>query len=163
MHHLRHGILLICMAFAGACGIPAAHAAMQNGASSATTSKDEIAQRLISNERMSWELAIKHEAAPYIALHASDFFTVNGTGVVGKVASEASALDPDVRFDQCDLSGFDTHFVAEDAVLVTYHVKASGLDHGKAFQLESYASSLWMKRGGTWLNVFYQATPVAKK
>jgi hypothetical protein len=124
-----------------------------------TTSMDAIEQSLITNEKLSWELAIKHEAASYKAFHAPDFFTLNGTGVVNKALSEASALDPNVRFDQCDLSSFDVHFVADDAALVTYHVKAGGLDHGKTFQLDSYASSLWMKRGGTWVNVFYQATP----
>jgi hypothetical protein len=68
-------------------------------------------------------------------------------------------MDANVRFDRCELSGVDVHFVADDAAIVTYHVKAAGFDHGKAFLLDSYASSLWMRRNGTWLNVFYQATP----
>lgn len=124
-----------------------------------TASSDVIGQRLIADEKASWQLAIKRDATSYKAFHAPDFFTVTGTGVVGRVPSETSAMDPDVRFDRCDLSGFDVHVVAEDAVLITYHVKAAGLDHGKAFQLDSYASSLWMKRDGKWLNVFYQSTP----
>ncbi|GFZ96731.1 nuclear transport factor 2 family protein [Dyella caseinilytica] len=121
---------------------------------------DTTGQRLIVEERASWNLAIKRNAAAYRALHAPDFFTVDATGVVDRADSEASAMDSNVRFDQCKLSGFDVHFVAEAAALVTYHVKAAGLDHGKAFQLDSYVSSLWMKRDGKWLNVFYQATPV---
>lgn len=115
-------------------------------------------QRLIDEERASWGLAIKRDAAAYKAFHASDFFTVTGTGVADRISSEASAMDSHVRFDRCELSGFNVHFVADNAALVTYRVKATGLDHGKAFQLESYASSLWMKRSGEWLNVFYQAT-----
>ncbi|GLQ48842.1 DUF4440 domain-containing protein [Dyella flava] len=118
-----------------------------------------IGQRLMGEERASWNLAIQRNAVAYKAFHASDFFTVTGTGVVDRIPSEASAMDSQVRFDQCELSGFNVHFVAGDAALLTYHVKASGLDHGKAFTLESYASSLWMKRSGHWLNVFYQATP----
>jgi hypothetical protein len=125
------------------------------------TANDAIGQRLIAEERASWDLAIKRNATAYKGFHAPDFFTVTSKGVVERIPSEASAMDSHVRFDQCDLSGFNVHFVADNAVLVTYHVKAAGLDHGKAFKLESYASSLWMKRDGTWLNVFYQATPAS--
>ncbi|MFC4764333.1 DUF4440 domain-containing protein [Dyella koreensis] len=124
---------------------------------------DTIGQRLFAEERASWDLAIKRDATAYKALHAPDFFTVTGTGVVDRVRSETSAMDANVRFDQCELSGFDVRFVAENAALVTYHVKAAGLDHGKAFQLDSYASSLWMKRDGKWMNVFYQATPAPNR
>jgi hypothetical protein len=120
-------------------------------------------QRLITKERASWDLAIKRDAGAYKAFHAPDFFTVTGTGVVNRAPSEASAMDPNVRFNQCKLSGFDVHFVAENAALITYRVKAAGFDHGKAFQLDSHASSLWMKRDGKWLNVFYQATPTSKQ
>jgi hypothetical protein len=121
---------------------------------------DTTRRPLIAEERASWDLAIKRNASAYKAFHTSDFFTVSGSGVVDKTSSETSALDSNVRFDQCELSGFDVHLVAENAALVTYHVKAAGLDHGKGFQLDSYASSLWIKKDGKWLNVFYQATPV---
>jgi len=68
-------------------------------------------------------------------------------------------MDANVQFDQSNFSEFRIHFVSENTVLLTYRAKASGLDHGKPFQLDSYASSLWIKRAGKWLNVFYQATP----
>lgn len=137
---------------------PAVSDATANSISAPDALNDAIGQRLIAEERASWDLAIKRNAAGYQAFHAPDFFTVSGTGVVDRISSEASAMDSNVRFDQCELSGFNVHFVADNAALVTYHVKATGLDHGKAFRLESYASSLWMKRNGKWLNVFYQAT-----
>lgn len=117
-----------------------------------------IGQRLMAKEQASWNLAIQRDAVAYKALHAPDFVTVTGTGVVDRLSSEASAMDAHVRFDQCELSGFNVHFMADNAALITYHVKAVGLDHEKAFQLDSYASSLWMKRNGQWSNVFYQAT-----
>jgi hypothetical protein len=117
-----------------------------------------IGQRLMAEEQASWDLAIKRDVAAYTAFHAPDYVTVTGTGVMDRRSSEASAMDSHVRFDQCALSGFNVHFLADNAALVTYRVKATGLDHEKAFQLESYASSLWMKRDGKWMNVFYQAT-----
>jgi hypothetical protein len=153
----RAALLALPLAWVAGTAMPATcHAAAPT---TQLASKDAIGQQLIANEKASWDLAIRHEAAAYKALHAPDFMTVTGSGVVDKANSETSAMDPNVHFDQCDLSGFDIRYVAGNAALLTYHVKATGLDHGKPFQLESYASSLWMKRDGKWLNVFYQATP----
>lgn len=132
-------------------------------AAASPAANDAIGQRLVAEERASWDLAIKRDASAYTALHAPDFFTVTGSGVVDRAHSETSAMDEHVRFDRCTLSGFDIRLVAENAALVTYHVKAAGLDHGKAFEMDSYASSLWMKRGGQWINVFYQATPAKSR
>jgi hypothetical protein len=125
------------------------------------TSNDELKEHLIAEEKASWDLAIKRDATSYKALHAPDFFTVSGTGITDRELSEDSALDSHVHFDRCDLSEFSVRFVAENAALITYRAKAAGTDHGKAFQLDSCASSLWVKRDGKWLNVFYQATPAA--
>lgn len=141
------------------CIATAATTAVCSAAAIGTLSTDTTAQRLIAEERASWNLAIQRNTAAYKAFHAPDFITVTAGGVAGKASSEASAMDAHVRFDQCELSRFDVRFVAQNAALVTYRVKAAGLDHGKTFQLDSYASSLWMKRNGAWLNVFYQATP----
>lgn len=146
-----------------ASAAPSAVCDVASGASPASAAIDDaVAQRLIAKERASWNLAIQRNAAAYRALHASDFITVTGGGVVGKAASEASAMDAQVHFDRCALASFDVRFVAQNAALVIYHVEAAGLDHGKAFRLDSYASSLWMKRNGAWLNVSYQATPAAR-
>lgn len=123
---------------------------------------ESLEQKLIAKEKMSWDLAVKADAASYRALHAADFFTVSSGGVTDRVHSENSALDSNVAFQHCDLSDFSVKRLADNAVLITYHAKADGLDHGKAFMMDSFASSLWMRRHGTWLNVFYQATAAGK-
>jgi len=142
---------------------PAVCDAASGALPAAVATNGGVAQRLVAEERASWNLAIQRNAGAYRAFHAPDFITVTGGGVVGKAASEASAMDAQVRFDRCTLSGFDVRFAARNAALVTYHVTAAGLDHGKAFRLDAYASSLWMKRNGAWLNVFYQATPASMR
>lgn len=152
------------LAWIASTSVPATcHAASLGDTSPQLSSRDSVAQQLIAREKSSWDLAIKHDAAAYKGLHAPDFITLTGHGVVDKASSETSAMDPDVRFGQCDLSGFGVRFLSDDTALVTYHAKAAGLDHGKPFQLESYASSVWMKRDGAWLNVFYQATPASAR
>jgi hypothetical protein len=123
---------------------------------------ESLEQKLVAKEKMSWGLAIRRDAKSYTALHAADFFTVSGSGVTDRVHSEDSAMDSNVAFQHCDLSDFSVKRVADNAVLITYHAKADGLDHGKPFTMDSFASSLWMRRHGTWLNVFYQATAAAR-
>lgn len=151
------------MAFASALNavVPEAGYATQQSQARppATSGNDVVGQSLIAKEKLSWELAIKRDGASYRALHAPDYFTVSGTGYSDRALSESSAMDANVQFDQCNFLEFRIHFVSENTVLLTYRAKASGLDHGKPFQLDSYASSLWRKREGKWLNVFYQATP----
>jgi hypothetical protein len=140
--------------------VPAAKSASVN---SKTAPGDQVEQRLIAEERLSWELAIKKEGAPYKALHSPVFFTVSDNGETDRGRSEASALDASVHFSRWDLSEFRVHFLAKSTAMVTYHVKAAGLDRGKAFQLDSYASSLWTMENGEWRNAFYQSTPAATK
>jgi hypothetical protein len=123
----------------------------------------EFEQQIIAMERSSWDLAVKRDTEGYKALHATNFFTVSGQGVADRFRSEASALDPGVRFDRYDLSRYAVTRVGPDSVFVTYSVQASGSDHGRPFVMDSYATSLWMKQNGRWLNVFYQATPATPR
>ncbi|MBD8880233.1 nuclear transport factor 2 family protein [Rhodanobacter sp. 7MK24] len=155
-------VAIICLPWAVHATPLAVCSAASNPLPAAAATNDAVAQRLIAEERASWNLAIQRNASAYQAFHAPDFITLTESGVVGRGASEESAMDAQVRFDQCALSGFEVRFVAQNAALVTYRVVAAGLDHGKAFRLDSYASSLWMKRKGAWSNVFYQATPASK-
>lgn len=128
-------------------------------ACSGHSAKNTTQQILIEKEKLSWELAVKRNIPSYKALHAPDYFTVSGNGVADRANSEASTLDPNVTFSHYELSRFIVHFVGTNAALITYHARAAGFDHGKQFDSDSYATSLWMKRDGKWLNVFYQASP----
>jgi hypothetical protein len=124
---------------------------------------ETVSQWLIEQEKLTWDLAIKHEADRYRAFHSPDFFSVGGGGVSDRIHSEDSAMDDHVSFASCQLTAFDVHYTGENAALITYRVNASGLDHGKDFKIDQYVSSLWMKRDGKWINVFYQATPAEDK
>jgi hypothetical protein len=123
---------------------------------------ETIQQQLIASEKASWDLAIKHDGPSYKALHAPGFFTVSGAGVSDRIHSEAAALDPNVSFDHCELSGFKVNFFGDDTAVITYRVHADRLDHGNKFDDTSYASALWRLSDGKWLNVFYQSTPAGK-
>jgi hypothetical protein len=47
-------------------------------------------------------------------------------------------------------------------VLLIFQVTVSGTYKDHPFQADNNAASLWMKRSGTWQNVFFQETPIPK-
>lgn len=138
-------------------------AAPVSAAQGAGASPSAVANSLIAKEKSSWTLAIKKNAVAYRALHAQNFLTVSESGVAGRVQSEASALDANVTFDECELTQMHLHWMQPNVVLITYRVRFAGSDRGKKFAGDQYASSLWVKDQTRWLNTFYQATPASKQ
>ena len=57
---------------------------------------------------------------------------------------------------------FKAKVIAPDTVLLIFQVTVSGTYKDHPFQADNNAASLWMKRGGKWLNVFFQETPIPK-
>lgn len=48
--------------------------------------------------------------------------------------------------------------LGHDAALVTYAVVMKGTYQGKAVPARSFASAVWVRKGGRWLESFYQET-----
>jgi tetratricopeptide (TPR) repeat protein len=51
--------------------------------------------------------------------------------------------------------------LSPDAVLLVYPLTLSGETDGQSVTSQEYISSLWVKRGGNWQQVFMQSTPIA--
>jgi uncharacterized protein (TIGR02246 family) len=47
-----------------------------------------------------------------------------------------------------------------DAALVTYEVAMKGTFKGKPVPAKSFASAIWVRKGGKWQESFYQETPL---
>ena len=50
--------------------------------------------------------------------------------------------------------------IAPDTVLLIFQVTVSGTHKDHPFKADNNAASLWIKRSGTWQNVFFQETPI---
>ncbi|HKB39930.1 MAG TPA: DUF4440 domain-containing protein, partial [Gemmataceae bacterium] len=50
-----------------------------------------------------------------------------------------------------------------EAALVTYELTLKGTFKGKEVPRKSFASAVWVKRDGRWLETFYQETPLDGK
>jgi ketosteroid isomerase-like protein len=51
--------------------------------------------------------------------------------------------------------------LGKEAVLVTYPLSLKGTFRGKAVPARNFASAVWVRQGGRWLERFYQETPLA--
>ncbi len=74
-------------------------------------------------------------------------------------AEEIKSL-PDLKVTEYTEGKFNVRFLSKEVVLITYPLQVKGTFKGKKLFSKNYASSVWVKRGGKWLEAFYQETPV---
>ncbi len=53
--------------------------------------------------------------------------------------------------------------LGKEAALVTYPLAMAGTYKGKLVPAKSFASAVWVRRGGRWREAFYQETPLDAK
>jgi hypothetical protein len=117
----------------------------------ASTSADPIA-----DEKLIWETLKSNNSDAFGAFLASDSVEVEPEAVYDKAGSVKSVSQTD--FSKATISDFKTLKIDEDATLVTYIVKIPGI----APEGEHH-TTIWINRGGKWLALFHQGTPVLKE
>ena len=117
----------------------------------ATSDDDHIAR-----EKQVWEMLKKKDYDGFAAMLAEDQVEVSAGGVHDKAGSVAGVKQND--FSTASLSDFKVIKVDADAVVVTYLVKATAPEANPGGYRES---TVWVNRGGKWVAVFHQGTPVA--
>ena len=135
---------------AAASPSPAASAATAASTPAATTADAE------ANEKLVWDALKRKDWNAFAGYLAEDQIEVWGTGRLDKAKSVEGVKSVD--FSSFALSDFKTVPLDADAKLVVYKVRGTGPD-GKP--VNEYGSSIWASRGGRWLAVFHQGTPIA--
>ena len=69
----------------------------------------------------------------------------------------------DHQLSQYRTSELSIQPLSPDAMLVTFRVTMKGTYRGKPVPETSYASAIWVRRQGQWLEHFYQETPLPTK
>jgi hypothetical protein len=137
---------------AAPAGSPAAKKSASPAAkmAEATTGPDPIA-----NEKMVWDAIRSKNADAFGAFLAPDSVEVEADGVYDK----AGSMKGITMFDASKtvLSDWKAVKFDDDASLVTYMVMLPGSkpDHERH-------TTIWVNRGGKWLAIFHQGTPVAE-
>ena len=149
--------LLIAIALAGCNRSKPAASAGKTAGSPESGSPEQAVMQL---ERKTWELAKSKDKTAAASLMADDFVDVGEAGIVAR----SKVLD---AFGQATISSFSLDqmqavALAPTVVAVTYKASAKGSAQGHPLPSPVYVSSVWVSRGGHWLNVLYHDTTAAK-
>jgi hypothetical protein len=129
---------------------PAASTEAKPASAAVTPAADHIAR-----EKQIWDTIKKKDYDGFASFLADDQIEVFEWGVNDKAGSVKGIQQVDLS--KAVLSGFRTMKLNDNAALVIYMVKGPTPPFPKDGER---ASSIWAMRGGKWLAVFHQSTPV---
>jgi hypothetical protein len=112
-------------------------------------------------EADSWVAWKNHDAAFFEQFLSDDHVEIHGYGVSGKGAVVAGVRSPACVVRSYSLGPFSLTRVAADAVLVTYRAEQDTSCGDQKVPSPVWATSLYARRMGRWVNVLYQHTPAA--
>jgi hypothetical protein len=107
-----------------------------------------------ANEKAVWAAFAAKQWDTFGSYLATDFVEVETDGVYDRAGSIKGVQGFD--FSKAALSGWKTVKIDDESGLVTYTQKSPGMKPDTY-----YHSSVWSMRGGKWLAVFHQGTPMA--
>lgn len=114
-------------------------------------------------EKQSWEAWKRRDGKFFEGFLADDHVEVGMSGtatkaqIVGFVGSPICAVKS-YKVDKFELTMFDAN-----TALLTYYAEQDTTCNGTPVPSPVWTSSLYVKRGGRWLNALYQQTPTTRK
>jgi hypothetical protein len=124
--------------------------------------RDAPKETLVKLENQSWEAWKNHDGKFYQSFLSDDHVEVGFSGPANKsaVVDFVSGAVCEVRSYSVD--HFNVTMLDAKTALLTYHAAQDTSCGGKAVPSPAWVSSLYIKRGGHWLNVLYQQTAETK-
>jgi hypothetical protein len=133
------------------------------GLTAMAESADEAAikEQLIKLEKQSWEAWKNRDAKFFQEFLSDDHVEVGFGGLTNKAAVVAVVGSPVCTVKSYELDHFELKLLDKNTALLTYWEAQDTVCHNPV-PSPCWVSSLYMKRGGRWLNVFYQQTHIQK-
>ncbi len=132
-------------------------AAAEPPKSAPPSSIDEASVRDL--ESRSWVAWKNHDETFFEQFLSDDHVEVHGYGIVGKTAVIEGVRSPTCVVRSYSLGPLSVTVVAPDSILVTYRAEQDTLCGTAKVPSPVWATSLYAKRSGRWVNVLYQHTP----
>lgn len=153
-------LLVSALMLATACAAPETPAPTANANVSSSPAAMAMTEAgAIANEKAIWDSIKAKDYAAFGNMLAEDQLELTGESVNDKAQTMTMVKD----FEPTELNYSDWKFMSidKDVYLVTYTVDMKGKFKGKEFPAESgRASSAWVNRGGKWLAIYHQETPI---
>jgi len=140
-----------------------AFAALVLGASLPAQADDgALKENLIKLEKQSWEAWKNRNAEFYKEFLSDDHVEVGFFGTADKKDVLDTVGTPACVVRSYSLDPIKVTLLDANTALLTYHAAQDTSCHDKAVPSPAWVSSLYLKRGDRWLNVFYQQTATPK-
>jgi hypothetical protein len=114
---------------------------------------------IIARELRSWELEKTKDKTGYAAMMAPDYIAVTGRGLMN-TAQNLREID-EMTLEKYSPTDINVRFLSEDVALMTYKVAWKAQYQGKQYDENDYAAAIWAKHGTSWLDEYYQETPIS--
>lgn len=126
------------------------------------TDKDALKETLINLEKQSWEAWKKRDGKFFQEFLSDDHVEVGFGGVANKATVVAGVASPVCVVKSYAVEKFELTLIDASTALLTYHAEQDTTCGGNAVPSPVWVSSLYVRRGGHWLNAFYQQTQTRK-
>ncbi len=124
-------------------------------------SKDpKVEAQIIALEKQAWEAWKNKDLAFFQTYLTADALSVNTDGVFDKAQILEYYASCDVK--NYSLDNFKFRMIEKNSALITFTANQDAVCGGKQNSLTVRASSVYVKRGGKWLNALYMETPTAQ-
>jgi hypothetical protein len=134
--------------------------AIANGQTTKSES-DEVKEHLIKLEKQSWEAWKNRDSKFFQDFLSGDHVEVGFGGLTNKAQVVAVVGSTVCTVKSYKLDRFEVKMLDKDTALLTYWEEQDTVCN-KQVPSPCWVSSLYMKRGDKWLNVFYQQTQIQK-
>ncbi len=121
-----------------------------------------LQDQLVTLEKQSWEAWKNHDGRFFSGFLSDDHIEMGFGGRTDKATVVAGVASPVCNVKSYTVGDFKLAVLDTDTALLTYHAAQDTTCGGKPVPSPVWVSSLYMRRGGRWLNVLYQQTQTAR-
>lgn len=132
------------------------------GAAGQESQKTAVKETLVNLEKQSWKAWKKRDGKFFQEFLSDDHVEVGLRGTATKAQVVAFVDSPRCEVKSYSIDSFQLTMFDSNTALLTYHAAQNTTCNGTAVPSPVWTSSLYVRRGDRWLNVFYQQTPAAE-
>jgi hypothetical protein len=121
--------------------------------------REKLEKALIENENKIVDAIMKNDVATFQKMIAPGAMSAEGNGIMP--AAEFAKVIPSIKVTDSKVSDARVHWVDNNTAIVMYKWTGKGTIMGQPVPSPTYASTVWTKKGKSWLGVFHQETPAA--
>jgi hypothetical protein len=120
-------------------------------------------EALIALEKQAWEAWKTRDGKFFESFLSEESIGVGDSGVAKKAMIVKDIAGPDCEVRSYSFDNYEVVMLDANTAILTYKADQDATCKGKAVPARVWASSVYIKRGGKWLNAFHQETPVTSQ